>query len=265
MLLAEFQEIMQALVPAELAEDYDNTGLLVGNPTDQISGILIALDVSMAVQEEALEQGCNLIVSHHPIWFKARQNLTGSDFVARQIQFAIKNDLNLFASHTNLDNLANGVNRAIVNLLNLRHTVFLEPLGSNDSHQTPAGTGMLGELPATLSSPDFLALLQSTFGCQCIRYRSGPATIYKVAVCGGAGGFLLEKAIAAGADALVTGDVGYHRFWDADHQILLADLGHYESERFTVDVLRNLIAGHCPRIPIRIAQKSENPVQYYCP
>ncbi len=282
---------LETLAPPHLAEDYDNVGLLVGEADTIVRGVLVALDITPEVLTEAVEQGANLVISHHPIWFRSRKSLRGDDFVSRQILFAIRNDLALYACHTNLDSIRDGVNRTIVDRLGLRDVEFLSPKSSSTktpaAHPTDggghgpfceAGTGMIGELPEPLTTDELLAQVHELFECGCIRYTPGPANrpLRRIAVCGGAGSFLLDTARARGADAFITADVTYHQFFETCGDMLFMDIGHYESEQYTSEVIRDYIQqriapehrdpvqdAHRPEIQIRIATRSTNPVHYY--
>ncbi|MCR9142505.1 MAG: Nif3-like dinuclear metal center hexameric protein [bacterium] len=272
---------LETLAPAHLAEDYDNVGLLVGESSSPVSGILIALDITPEVLAEAVRLGANLVISHHPIWFRSRKSLRGDDFVSRQILFAIRNGLALYACHTNLDSIRDGVNRTIVDRLGLQNVEFLRPrkagakaAAGHSEHAghgafCEAGTGMIGELPKATNTEELLAQVRDLFGCGCIRYTPGPADrpLRKIAVCGGAGSFLLETAMSLGADAFLTADVTYHQFFETCGEMLFMDIGHFESEQFTSEVLRDYlrvqVAAEEAECPVRITDMSTNPVRYF--
>lgn len=257
-------EWLEELAPARLAEDYDNVGLLVGEASTAVSGILIALDITPEVLAEAKASGANLVVTHHPIWFRSRKSLRGDDFVSRQILYAVRNNITLYACHTNLDSVRQGVNSAIVNRLKLQNIRFLAP-----SKDGQTGAGMVGDLPEPVASREFLALTQRLFDCGCIRYSEGRAgaDIQRVAVCGGSGSFLLEAALASKADAFLTGDVTYHQFFDSQGEMLFMDIGHYESEQYTSEVLRDYLHAKLKEtnssIQARITSSPTNPVRYF--
>ncbi|MCB1308528.1 MAG: Nif3-like dinuclear metal center hexameric protein [Leptospiraceae bacterium] len=264
--IRDVRAILEQLAPESLAEDYDNVGLLVGEADTPVRGILVALDITPEVLEEARDQGANLVISHHPIWFRPRSSLNGNDFVSNQILYAIRNDLCLYACHTNLDNVGAGVNRVIVNRLGLRNVSILEPRPGQhgDSPICDCGSGMIGELPESIPVESFLRLVAEQFEAGCIRYAPSHHThIQRVAVCGGAGSFLLDVAMAQGADAFMTADVTYHKFFDAMGQILYLDVGHYESEQFTGEILLEYIHRHLPDVSIVRTKTKTNPVRYF--
>ncbi len=359
---------LEAWAPPAYQESYDNCGLQVGRPDAKITGALVALDVTESVVAEAAERGCNLIIAHHPLLFKGIKRLraTGSE-IERILWQAVKADISIYAIHTNLDNMAHGVNaelamriglqnlrilapqegtllklqtyvpataaaqvrealfaagggaigayrecsfesagsgsfrpleganpaigtaggareiveelklevlvpkhlqQAIVSALRKSHpyeevAYELIPLANTNEHQ---GAGMVGELAAPLPAKEFLALLKARLGTPCIRHTALPAgkdLIRKVAICGGAGSFLLSNAVGAGADAFVTGDFKYHEFFGADGKLLIADVGHWESEQYTTDLIIAQLRQKLPNFAAHPAKSQTNPIHYY--
>lgn len=247
--------------PPAIAENYDNVGLLVGNPYEEATGALINLDVTEELLDEAKSLGINLIITHHPIWFMPRKRLNGEDYVSRIIIKAIKMDIALYACHTNLDNIRTGVNEQICKKLGLENMDFLQQKLAHSPEIF--GSGMIGELPEALSSVDFLVHVKKTFHCGGIRYSGNTHNkILKVAVCGGAGSFLISQAIRMGADALVTADITYHKFFDAEDKILLLDIGHYESEQFTSELIYKFLSEKFPTFALHLSKVCTNPVKY---
>ncbi|MEO7445969.1 MAG: Nif3-like dinuclear metal center hexameric protein [Ferruginibacter sp.] len=364
MLISDVIKVLEAKAPPSLQEEYDNAGLLTGNSSWPCKGMLISLDVTEAVIDEAIAAGFNLVISHHPIIFKGLKKINGKNFVERIIIKALKNDVALYAIHTNLDNVFTGVNGKIADLLGLTNRQVLAPKGGHlcklvtfsplahtekikealhaagagnignysecsftilgtgnfkgNEETTPflgepgkrhhedenrievilpnylqkqvvnalkaihpyeevaydiymlandwqdAGSGMIGELRESLLPGDFLALLKKTFRTGSIRHTEGKGSaLKKIALCGGAGIFLLPQAIAAGADVFITGDVKYHEFFEADDNILLADIGHYESEQFTTDLLFDILRENFPNFAVLKTGVNTNPVRYY--
>ena len=363
--------LLQQIAPLAYAEDFDNTGLLVGNGDREVTGILVTLDTLEAVVDEAVKKECNFIVSFHPIIFSGLKKLTGRTYVERVIEKAIKNDIAIFAIHTALDNQWNGVNAMISEKLKLENRAILLPkkgsikklvtyvpkkeadtvrnamfeagagnignysncsfntegsgsfnpnedanptsgeigkthfenevrieltyhkhveknvlqaLFSSHSYEEVAyeittlensnqklGMGMLGQLSAEVDEKEFLKHLKDTFGTGCIRHSGFTGkTIRKVAVLGGSGSFAIDAAIAAGADVFVTSDLKYHDFFKAEGRILLADIGHYESEQFTkeliVNALTKKITNFAPALPrggVVLSEINTNPISYY--
>ncbi|SHF83640.1 Nif3-like dinuclear metal center hexameric protein [Flavisolibacter ginsengisoli] len=354
---------IEVFAAPELQEDYDNAGLITGNGDRECSGVLCSLDVTLEVIKEAQASNCNLIISHHPIIFKGLKRINGKSYVESIIIEAIKNDIALYAAHTNLDNVLLGVNGMIAQKLGLKDIEVLQPKkrllrrlitfapvdkaeevrkavfnagaghigqysecsfnsegtgtfkaeeGANPyvgeigkQHQEKEtkieivypfyletqvvkalvkhhpyeevaydiftmenshlgmGSGVVGYLEAPMEEKGFLNLLKDRFAANGIRYTSLLGKpIQKVAVCGGAGSFLLKKAISSQADIYITGDVKYHEFFDAEGKIVLADIGHYESEQYTVELLSDLLLKKFPTFAVLKSSVNTNPVNY---
>lgn len=359
----EVIEFLEQLAPPSLQESYDNSGLLVGDEQTEVTGILVSLDCTEDVLEDAIEKGCNLIVSHHPIVFGGLKRFNGKNYVERTVMKAIKNNLLLYAIHTNLDNVINGVNQRIAERLGLNNTRILQPkkqllkkvvtycpsayadqvrramwnagageIGKYDQcsfntvgtgtfrpnegadpfvgtvgtlQEEPevrietvvpdhnvkrvlnamkqahpyeevafdvfpmdniwqeVGAGMVGELPMEVDALEFLASLKSTMKTDCVRYTlPHRQSVKKIAVCGGSGSFLLNAAISAGADVFITGDFKYHQFFDANDRIIIADIGHYESEQFTIQLLAEKLADKFPTFAPHLTRVRTNPINY---
>ena len=355
---------LESLAPLVYQESYDNSGLLVGDPTTEIKGVLVTLDATESVVNEAINKGCNVVVAHHPIVFKGLKKLTGKTYVERTVIKAIKNDIALYAAHTNLDNVAGGVNFKIAEKLNLQHVRVLAPktqvltklvtfvpvadtqrvldalheagagqignysrvsfrtegtgayqagqganpaLGEvgeyhnepeyrievifpvplqetvlaalrashpyeeiaydlytlNNQHQE-VGSGAMGELPEALSGTAWLSYLKEHMNLNLIRYTPLPdRPVRRVAVCGGVGSFLLPDALRAGADVFVTADYKYHEFFDADGRIGICDIGHYESEVFTKELICGHLAKKFTTFAVILSDSDTNPVRYF--
>ncbi len=354
---------LEAFAPPIYQEPYDNAGLLTGSMEAQASGILITLDVTEAVVEEAIARDCDLIIAHHPIIFKGLKSLTGKNYVERTILKAIRNDIAIYAIHTNLDNVHHGVNRKICEKIGLVNTSVLSPkketllklvtfvpqeneadllealyasgagnignysdcsfvtkgTGSfkpnnvanpyigkqnerelveeqrievilpvhlknrvlqalNQSHpyeevayyltalenaNQEIGAGMLGSLPEPVEPMDFLNWLKEKMSLNCIRHTAPVSRkIKKVAVCGGSGSFLLSRSIARGADAFVSADFKYHEFFDAEDRIMIADIGHYESEVYTKELLYEILSQKFPNFAVNLSDTVTNPISY---
>jgi len=355
---------MEEWAPLPLQETYDNAGLMVGQFDTPVSKILVTLDITEEVVSEAQNKGCELIVAHHPIIFKGLKRLTGSNYVERTVILAIKNNVALYAAHTNLDNIKQGVSNRIAERLGLRNVKILDPkhgalmklttfvpikntpdvlnalyqsgagqIGNykNCSFRTmgtgtftpnenamphigqqnvaeeveenrievifpgfqknnvlkalkeahpyeevayylyalenvnqEVGPGVVGELEHPMEEQGFLAFLKEKMKTGTIKYTPCPnKKIKKVAICGGAGSFLLSKAKSVGAQAFITGDFKYHEFFDADKKLLIADIGHYESEQFTKDLIYEYLTKNFPNIAIHLSEVDTNPVQYF--
>jgi dinuclear metal center YbgI/SA1388 family protein len=365
MLVKDIISTIEAFAPVHYQESYDNCGLQVGGPNDEVTGILLTLDVTEAVIAEALQQGCNMIVAHHPLIFSGLKRIAGRNYVERIVRLAIKNDISIYAAHTNLDNVYNGVNGLIAEKLGLQHPRVLVPkagtlyklytyapvaaadkvreamfaagagsLGKykecsfntdgtgtfrpeENAHPVigqaggprehvaevkievlveqhtqsrvlralfeahpyeevayeivalqnanqEVGAGMVGTLPEPVAERDFLALLQKQMKLHCIRHTELLGhPVEKVALCGGSGSFLLKDAIASGAQVFITGDFKYHQFFDAERKIVIADIGHYESEQFTPEIFARILKKKFPNFAILLSSISTNPVNYF--
>ncbi len=337
--MTKVKEVVSALntiAPPAFAESYDNPGLICGDPDAEVTGVITCLDCTEAVVKEAQNRNCNLIIAHHPIVFKGLKTLTGQNYVERTVLAAIKNEIAIFAIHTNIDSIFNGgVSHRIGLELGLEKMKLLSPkneqlhlelrvlemrvedaqrisveltgdvfdqvsnvetldgprkwmrwTGRSDHgynlHRALAGEGMRAEIfPSQEASPDvglgvvgqlhvplpeleFLSMLKSKIGGSIIRHTPLLGkSIHRVAVCGGSGAFLLDKAKKAGADAFITGDFKYHEFFDADNEIVIADVGHFESEQWTIPLLKDWISEKFSTFAVHCTTVVTNPVNYF--
>lgn len=260
MKIKEITNYLENLAPLSLQESYDNAGLIVGNGEQEITGILICLDSVEEVLEEAIQKSCNLVIAHHPIVFRGLKKLNGKNYVERTLIKAIKNDIAIYAAHTNLDSIYEGVNAKICEKIGLVNREILAP----KNNDTQTGAGMIAQIPQTMSAKDFLSYLKKKMNLKVIRHTELlDKDIKKVALCGGSGSFLLPQAIAQKADIFITGDFKYHEFFDADKQIIIADIGHYESEVFTNELFLEILSPKFPEIPIHITKVNTNPISYF--
>ena len=261
----KIKEVIAALeqfAPLPLQEDYDNAGLQLGLTEAEVSGALLCLDVTEETVAEAVEKGCNLVVSHHPLLFRGLKQIVDADSVQRTVKMAIKNDVTIVSMHTNLDNTVGGVNWKIA-----------EKLGLETGRQGVQGVqGVQGEkcglyvgtFAKPLSANDFISLLKTRMEAQCVMTNELlKREIRKVAICGGAGSFMLDDAIAQGADAFVTGEMHYHEYFGHDQEIQIAVIGHYESEHFTNELFKEIIERECKGVRCVMAESQKNPVRYY--
>lgn len=354
---------LEFLAPSAYQESYDNSGLLTGDPAAVVTGILVTLDCTEAVVDEAIGRGCNLIIAHHPVIFKGLKKLTGSNYVERTIIKAVRREVAIYAIHTNLDNIHTGVNKKICDKIGLVKTRILVPksqvltklvtfipnehtgsvlsalyeagagqigkyencsfsvegrgtfrptsdanpaigerfvqevvdetrvelifpsylqgkiimalrkahpyeevafyLTSLSNPNQEVGSGMIGELPAPLEPSEFLRRLKISMDLTVIRHTSLLSQPIKtVAVCGGAGSFLLPYARQAGAHAYVSADFKYHEFFDAEDQLVIADIGHYESEVWTKELLGEVLIKKFPNFAINFSRTVTNPISY---
>jgi len=363
MKLQELIQKLELLAPHALQESYDNAGLIVGEYSKEIEKALVCFDMTEEVLQEAKKKGANLIIAHHPIIFGGIKKLNGKNYVERVVMSAIKNDIALYAMHTNLDNVLEGTNRILADKLGLKKQRILAPMkeslrklvtfcplaeaekvrqaifeagaghignydlcsfnavgqgsfraGENthafvgekgvlhfedemriesifpdylqskivnallaahpyeevaydiyklENESINTGAGIVGEIEEGIDEMQFLEKLKEITQSGCIRYtklRNKP--IKRVAICGGSGAFLIGKAKASGADIFITGDVKYHEYFDAEQQLIIADIGHYESEQFTKDLLISYIKEKFPTFAVQISDTNTNPINY---
>ncbi|HLW19882.1 MAG TPA: Nif3-like dinuclear metal center hexameric protein [Cyclobacteriaceae bacterium] len=354
---------LETIAPPAYQESYDNARLLTGNPANQVTGIICSLDVTEAVVQEAIDMGCNLIVAHHPIIFKGLKSLTGKDYIERTVIKAIKNDIAIYAIHTNLDHVQHGVNKKICDMLGLVHPKILAPkpnllmklttfvpiestesilraldqagagrignysscsfqvagtgtfkpseeanptigrkeeltrvaetrievlfpahlkntilkalkeahpyeevayyLQNLENENQEVGSGMVGELENPMEEAAFLHHLKKAMNLRVVKHTAlQNKPIQKVAVCGGAGIFLLSAAKRAQADIFITADVKYHEYFDADNQLIIADIGHYESEIYTKELLLEFLSQKFSNIALYLTKIVTNPITY---
>ncbi|MEP7196884.1 MAG: Nif3-like dinuclear metal center hexameric protein [Saprospiraceae bacterium] len=260
--IQEVCAFLEQIAPLNLQESYDNAGLITGHPDWDIKSVLISLDATEAVIDEAISIGANLVISHHPIVFRGLKTFNGNHYVDRAIIKVIKNDIALYAIHTNLDNvLNNGVNQKIAEKIGLINCHILSP---KSLESELIGAGLFGSLQNELSLEDLLKQLKIKMNTGSIKHTVTLGNkIQTVALCGGSGSFLIPQAIAKKADVFITADLKYHEFFEANDKIVLIDIGHYESEQFTIDLLFGLISGKFPNFASHCTKMNTNPVQYY--
>ena len=362
--LKEITYFFETLAPLSYQESYDNSGLILGDLSSEINSVLVTLDVTEKVVDEAIEKNAQLIVAHHPLIFSGLKKIIGKNDVERSLLKAIKNDIAIYAAHTNLDSVTGGVNSKICEKLNLQHCTVLQPASGQlkklvtfipenhakkvseaifnagaghignydycgysldgtgsfrgdentnpfvgekgqihyekevrfetifplhlqrkiisalieahpyeevaydiyplDNPSTKEGMGMVGNLPDSISGIEFLNLLKTTFKTGVIKHtKLLDKPVSKIAVCGGAGSFLLPSAIAAGADFFVSGDFKYHQFFEAENKIVIADIGHFESEQYTIELFYELLIKKFPTFAVHLSEVVTNPVFYF--
>ena len=362
MKLKKIIECLEEWAPPIYQESYDNSGLMVGDYSSEILGCLISLDCTEKVVDEAISKKCNLIISHHPIIFGGISSINSSHWVGRVIQKAISNNINIYAIHTNLDNIKEGVNKKISDLLNLKNTKFILPkygfnkklevyipekdknhfldklfdvgagqignykecsfqekglgtyiplegskpsignknskeeieeikleiyfdksiessvintieefhpydepnyyIQNNNIESRDVGSGMIGLREMNFNS--LLKELKKKFNCGSIKHTKVINNkIKKIGVCGGSGSFLIKEAIKKGADVLISSDFKYHDFFEANNKITLIDIGHYESEQFTKDLIFEFLNKNLINIALHSSNENTNPIKYY--
>ncbi|MBT3418205.1 MAG: Nif3-like dinuclear metal center hexameric protein [Flavobacteriales bacterium] len=363
MKIKEITQFLEGVAPLNYQESYDNSGLIVGDENKEVTSVLICLDSVEQVIDEAIENRCNLVIAHHPIVFSGLKKLNGKNHIERTIIKSIKNDIAIYAIHTNLDNVKGGVSSKIADKLGLKNQKILTPkrdllrklevyvpkenaeevqnalfsagagsvgdykncsfqsegvgtfLPSEDAnpavgeigyqqrveevkievifpkniekrlisemkkahpyeevaHQIyilehvfqEVGSGIVGELETEIDAKVFLETLKKTMKTDCIRHtKMIKNTIKKVAVCGGSGSFLLNNAKGVGSDIFITADFKYHEFFNAENDIIIADIGHYESEQFTKELIYDLLINNFSKFAVRLSKVNTNPINY---
>ena len=257
-------DALEQYAPLPLQEGYDNAGLQVGlTETVEVSGALLCLDVTEQVVDEAIEKGCNLIVSHHPLIFRKLARIADENYVQRTVRKAIKHDIAIVSMHTNMDAAKGGVNFKIAEKLGLKHLQFFA--GEKEVDGVKGGEGVIGEVSeaAGWAADDLVLLLREKFGAECVQCNQLlRRPIRRVALCGGAGSFLLDAAVAAGADAFITGEMHYHEFFGHEQEIQICVIGHYQSEQFTSEIFKSIIEEKCPGVKCFISEVNTNPIIY---
>jgi len=260
MKIKEITKFLEGYASLQYQESYDNCGLIVGNENIEVKGTLITLDCTEEVIDEAIAEDCNLIIAHHPIIFNGLKKLNGSNYIERTVIKAIKNDLAIYAIHTNLDNAHNGVSAKIAERLGLENCKVLSP--KSDLNQQ-VGLGIIGELKESIKTSKFLIDIKTNMQTNCIRHTSlVKEDVKRVAVCGGSGSVLLKNAKAVDADIFISADFKYHDFFDAENDIVIADIGHYESEQFTKDLIYDLLVKNFTKFAVRLSKVNTNPIKY---
>lgn len=251
----EIRDYLDGRVPFSTKLDFDNVGLLAGEPEKEVHRALCALDVTDAVIEEAAALGAELIVAHHPLIFHALKSVCSDDLVGRKIYALARNGVSAICMHTNLDAAVGGVNDALMEALGC---VDVRPLGGEGAMPR------IGRLPQSASLEDFLAQTKRALGANGLRYAGDGRPISVVGCCGGSGGDYLEEAIAAGCDAFVTADVKHDRFLAAEeYGVNLIDGGHFNTENVVVPRIRQLLLDGFPSLDVRITQAQTQPEKFY--
>ncbi len=245
---------LSATLPLTAQESWDNCGLLVASSQEECTGVMLALDVTPEVVTQAAQAGCNLIVSHHPVIFGGLKQLTDQTIQQQAIAQAIRADIAIYAAHTSLDNasLAYNTSAEMGRLIGL---TAMEPF-------TPSGTGIVGTLPQPLSPQAFISQVKGAFGAAAVRHSHAQGMVSRV-VCGsGSCGFLIKEAIAAQADAIVTSDVKYHDFLDFGHEILIADITHFDSEKCAKQIFCKIISEKFTNFAQIFLANEPNPIEF---
>jgi dinuclear metal center YbgI/SA1388 family protein len=257
--IKEVVTTLESFAPLPLQESYDNAGLQVGLTATEVSGVLLCLDVTEKVIDEAVAKGCNLIVAHHPLLFRGLKQIGDATQPERCVTKALKKDIAIYAMHTNLDNAEGGVNYEIAYRLGMEDVRFLLPNAQG------GGSGVIGALPVEMNARTFLQSVKKEFGVECLMHNELlRRPIRTVALCGGAGDFLLQEAVNQQADAFLTGEMHYHTYMGMEQTIQIAVAGHYQTEQYTKDLIAKTLREQCEGLHIVISQENTNPICYMC-
>jgi dinuclear metal center YbgI/SA1388 family protein len=259
-MITTVNHILEALLnwaPNYLKADNDNIGLLVGNPNQTVNKIITCLDVTKHVIDEAEAANAQLIVAHHPLIFRKLASVRTDDPTGSLVTELVRREISLIAMHTNLDSAVDGVSYVLAEKMGLNDLSFLE------SGRDGGGYGVIGNLHTPVTKDHFLSLVAEALHVPMLRYSGHSNAISKVAVCGGAGSFLIETAINAGAHAFVTADLKYHDFFTHQGTFVLCDAGHYETEMPVCDRVRHSLQQTFPQLQVQVTRHVTNPVEYF--
>lgn len=266
------QEIIQALeerLPLCLQESYDNSGLQVGEPSTLTESALLCVDLTEAVVQEAIALGAKLIITHHPPLFKPLRQLVGRTYIERALLLAIRSGIAIYSAHTNADNAPQGINYLLAQDFGLKDCQPLsrltpaqaEGLQNSPIEADQAGSGIVGTLPEPITLDRMLERIKTYFGTDKLSYTSTHQTsVQRIAICGGAGSFLIAQARKHGADLLITGEARYNDYFDAEAQPILVTVGHYESEVIATRLFKGVISDKFPTFALYISKLNSNPI-----
>lgn len=250
---------IEEFAPLGLQESYDNAGLAVGRPDAEVHKALLAVDVTEEVIEEAAAEGCDIIITHHPVIFHPLKRLNSASYTERCVEQAVRLGIALYAAHTNLDSTPEGMSWRVGHMLGLESMRVLEPAATGGG----AGFGVVGELPTEEPTEEFMRHVMRRFGVQALRHGDiVRPTVRRVAICTGAGGSLIDEALAAEADIYLTADLRYNDFMRHEGRMILVDMGHFESEYCAIEILFDILSKKLPIFAIRKSVRSRNPVNY---
>ena len=251
-------KVIEDFAPLSVQEGWDNSGLCIGSPESEVNGVLLALDCTPELVDEAVACGADMIVTHHPLIFSGLKKISPDDMIGKAVFKAIKAGISIYAAHTNADKVIAGVSGAMAAKLGLKDVEILSDEGEG------TGLGVVGNLPEPLTVEQAVELVKNSFSLSALRAsRPLEGKIERVAMCGGSGGSLIAAAKAAGAQLYLSGDISYHNFFTSD-DFMLMDIGHYESEIEIVDILFSLIKKNFPTFAVRITQNMHsNPIYYF--
>ena len=264
MKVSEITEILNKWMPISIAEDFDNVGLLIGDPNCRVENILITLDTTLNVVEEALEKNCNLIISYHPIIFNGLKKVTpDSGYVQKSLIKAVKNNISVYAIHTSLDNHPEGISYYLSKKIGLKNISTLIPK-KIDNSTLKIGMGVKGELKKPMNEDSFFDFLKNKLNLKYLRHSSKlHKKISKVSIVVGSGSFAIKNSLDSKVDAFITSDLKYHNFFEADNKAILVDIGHYESENHIKLIIKEFLNKKLPNFTLLLSEENVNPVKYY--
>ena len=261
MQIGEVISFLEQKFPPAQQDGWDNSGIQVGDIHQEVKGVLVALDITEAVVQEAVKWSCNLIVTHHPLLFHATKRVTPEDYIHRSLMLAIKHDITIYSAHTSLDNDAEGVNHFWAQWMGVLNTRPILP--SNESEDRQVGAGIIGELSEPISISDLVQRMKDFQPIQRISHSEIlKEEIKTVAYCGGSGAFLMREAARQGADIFITGEAKYNDYYDARDLVTLMVIGHFESEELIKSLLYNVLCQKKGNFVVRCSSSCENPVKY---
>ena len=264
MKVSEISEILDDWMPTSIAEDFDNVGLIVGNPKSLVKNILITLDTTSEVIDEAIKKDCNLIISYHPIIFNGLKKITfDSGYVQKSIINAVKNNISIYAIHTSLDNHPEGISYYLAKKIGLKNLSTLIP--KKDALKgIKTGMGILGKLDQPKDENSFFDLIKDKLNIKYLRHsKKINKTISKVSVLAGSGSLAIKNSLDSEVDAFITSDLKYHNFFEADNKAILVDIGHYESENHIKLIIKEFLNKKLPNFTLLLSENNNNPVKYY--
>jgi len=262
MKIREITAAIERFAPLAWQESYDNAGLVVGDPEQEVDCALLAVDVTEEVLAEAEREGCGLIVTHHPIIFHPLRRLNGAGYVERCVERAVRSRIALYACHTNLDSAPGGMSWRLAADLGIGALRVLEPAAGKGEG---VGFGVVGELPEAVPTRDYLREVGRRLRLGALRHSPiASERVRRVAVCTGAGGSLMGEAVRSGAELYVTADLKYNDFMAPSGRLTVADVGHFESEYCAIELLFEIFSKNLRTFGVRKSRCSCNPVNYLC-
>ncbi|MEK9756063.1 MAG: Nif3-like dinuclear metal center hexameric protein [Bacteroidota bacterium] len=262
MKVTELIDILNNWMPLELAEDFDNVGLIVGDHKSDISGILVTLDTTEEVVQEAIDRNCNMIVSYHPIIFNNLKKITAdSNYVQNSIIKAVKNNISIYAIHTSLDNHPQGISYFLSKIIGLDNISSL--ISKPQKNNINSGMGSLGQLKKPMNEDVFLDYIKDKLNLKVIRYsKKLNKKISTISILVGSGSFAIKDSIEKKSDVFITSDLKYHNFFEGNNELLLVDIGHYESENHIKTIIKEFLIEKLPNFTVLLSEQNINPVNY---